>query len=112
MTEGQRQVNVDVSKTVPLFADEVVVASKIKAFKDDKNRVEKEGNIELIFLDQLSNPPRAISRVVVSRVTAKSLLKVLNENVQKLEKDLKDRNMPKMPVRVEAPKHSEKDYLG
>jgi len=112
MTEGQRQVNVDVSHVSPLFADEVVVASKIKAFKDDKNRVEKEGSIELVFLDQLSNPPRAISRVVISRVTAKGLLKVLSENVQKLEKDLKDKNMPKMSPRVEAPKHSEKDYLG
>jgi len=110
MTEGQR-VNVDVSRVIPLFADEVVVASKIKAHKDDKNRVEKEGHIEIIFLDQLSNPPKAISRVVVGRATAKSLIKVLDDNVQKMEKDLKDRNMPKQPSSELRPKQ-DKGYLG
>ncbi|MBU2522965.1 MAG: hypothetical protein KKE23_01590 [Nanoarchaeota archaeon] len=111
MTEGQRQVSVDVSKAVPLFADEVLIASKIKAFKDDK-KVEKEGVIELLFLDQLSSPPKAISRIVISRATAKSLLKVLDENVKKMEKDLKDKNLPKTPIKVDAPKHSEKGYFG
>lgn len=111
MTEGQRQVNVDVSRAIPLFSDEVLVASKIKAFKDGK-KIEKEGIIELIFLDQLSNPPKAISRIAISRATAKGLFKVLDENVQKMEKDLKDKNMPKMPMKVEVAKHSEKDYLG
>ena len=110
MTEG-RQVNVDVSKALPLFADEILVASKIKAFKDGK-KVEKEGIIEMIFLDQLSNPPKAISRIVVSRATARGLLKVLDENVKKMEIDLKDKSMPKMPVKVDVSKHSEKDYLG
>ena len=104
-------MNVDVSKALPLFADEVLVASKIKAMKDGK-KVEKEGIIELIFLDQLSSPPRAISRVVISRATARGLLKVLDENVKKMEIDMKDKNMPKMPMKVDVSKHSEKDYLG
>jgi len=111
MTEQKemRSVQVDVSKTKPLFADEVIVASKIKAFKDEK-KVEKEGNIELIFLDQLAVPPKAISRVVVSRHTAQGLLKILNENLQKMDKDLKDRSMPKQ--QVPQIQKQEKNYLG
>ena len=107
--EGQK-VSVDVSRVIPIFADEVLVASRIKALKDDK-KLEKEGNVELIFLDQLSHPPKAISRVVVNRATAKSLVKVLGENIQKLEKDIKDKSLPKPNIPHAVPKQ-DKGYLG
>jgi len=108
-----RQVNVDVSRVIPVFADEVVVASRIKAYRkeNDPKHVEKEGNIEFIFLDQLSQPQKAISRVVVSKATAKGLLKVLNENIVKMETELKDRNMPKQPS-IEIKPRQDKGYLG
>jgi len=111
--DQNKQIQVDVGKVSPLFADEVIVASKIKAFKreNDPKHVEKEGNIELIFLDQLSQPPRAISRVVVSKSTAKGLLKVLNDNIQKMEIDLKDKSMPKQPS-IELKPKQDKGYLG
>ena len=109
-----RQVNIDVSRVVPVFADEVIVAAKIKAFKKEEGskQVEKEGNIELIFLDQLTHPPKAISRVVVSRSTAKGLIRVLNDNLQKMEKDLKDKNMPKPNVPQHPIQKQDKGYLG
>lgn len=115
MTEQKdiRQVQVDVSRAIPVFADEVIVASKIKAFKKegDGKHVEKEGNIELIFLDQLSQPPKAISRIVISKSTAKGLFNILGENLEKMEKDLKDKSMPKQqPIRIEA--RQDKGYLG
>ncbi len=111
MVEQNRpQIQVDVSRVKPLFADEVLVASKIKAFKGEK-RVEKEGNIELIFLDQLTQPPRAIARVVVSKHTADNFLRILGENVQKMDKDLKDKSMPKQQApQIEVKK--DKGYLG
>ena len=109
-----RQVNIDVSRVIPVFADEVLVAAKIKSFKKDgdSKQFEKEGNIELIFLDQLSHPPKAISRVVVSKSTAKGLLGILNENIVKMERDLKDRHIPKQNVPQQMQKPDNKGYLG
>ena len=106
-----RQVQIDVSRIRPLFADEVLVASKIKAFKQGEKKIAKEGNVELIFVDQLSQPPRAISRVVVTMHTAESLLKILGDNLNKMEKDLKDKSVPKQ-VQMEVKKEREKNYLG
>jgi len=105
-----RQVQVDVSKVSPLFADEVIVAAKIKAFKQGEKKFGKEGNVELIFLDQMTQPPKAISRVVISMHTAAGLLKILGENIQKMEKDLKSKEMPKQPVQVVEKR--DKGYLG
>lgn len=113
MTEQKemRQVQIDVSKIRPLFADEVVVASKIKAYKQGEKKVAKEGNIEIIFVDQLAVPPRAISRIVVTMHTAESLMKILGENLDKMEKDLKDKSMPKQAQQITEVKR-DKNYLG
>ena len=112
MTEGKQQIRVDVSRVIPIFADETLVVSRIKTKKEDGKKVlSKEGHIELIFLDQLSQPPRAISRIAMSKVTAEGLHKILGDNLEKLGIELKSRKMPKQPKKPEA-KKQEKGYLG
>ena len=111
-----KQVQVDTSKTIPIFADEAVVISRVKSRKKkDANSLDKEGHIEVMFLDQL-NPqqPRAVSRIVISKNTAEGLSRILAENVQKLDAELRNKKMPKQgkkPDKVEI-KKSEQDYLG
>ena len=112
-----KQVQIDTSKVLPIFADEVVVISKVKSLKTkDSKSLDKEGHVEIIFLDQI-NPqqPRAVSRIVVSKNTAESLHRILAENVQKLGVELKSKKMPvqkkseKTDKKSPEPKH---DYLG
>lgn len=111
MSDG-KQVRIDVSRAVPIFADEAMVVARIKSKKNDgKNSVSKEGHIEVLFLDQLSQPPRVISRVAMARATAESLYKNLENNLGKLGVELKSKKMPKQPQK-KSEKKSEKNYLG
>jgi len=79
----------------PLFADEVMVGVSIKASKDrdEKGRIEKEGHIRLGFIDVMKG--QMITEVVLSPMTAKALLKVLGDNLKKLDEELKSGEPPK-----------------
>ena len=113
-----KPVQIDVSRVAPIFADEALVISRVKAKKNENGKyLDKEGFIELVFLDQISQPPRAISRVVVSKNTADGLQRILSQNVSKLEAELKSKKIPKqekikIPKAEKAEKRSEQDYLG
>jgi hypothetical protein len=95
--EPQQAVNIDLTKTniKPIFADEVAVLIKLKAGKNQKGEIEKEGQIGIVFLDMMRQRP--VGEFVVARSTAKALATVLMQNVETLEKELKSKEMPKMP---------------
>lgn len=80
-----QQVQIDIKRTVPLFADNVIVANLVRNEEAKKGR-KKEGHLTLIFVDTLTK--QAISRVVVSKQTAEALLKTLDESLKKFDKDL------------------------
>ena len=111
-----KEMRVDVSRVIPIFADEVMVVSRIKAKKDSEksNSVTKEGFIEVIFLDQLSQPPKAISRVVLSKHTAESLSKILADNVGKMGAELRRKKLPPKAEKPEVKKveRTDQKYLG
>lgn len=112
MTDGKQQVRIDVSRAVPIFADEAMVVARIKSKKNDgKNSVSKEGHIEVLFLDQLSQPPRVLSRVAMAKATAEGLHKILGDNLAKLGVELKSKKMPKQPQK-KVEKKQDKGYLG
>jgi len=76
----------------PLFADDVIVITPIKAMKINK-KVKKEGHVVLLFVDMLNQQP--ISKIIISESTAESLKKVLIKVLNKLEKDLASDDIPK-----------------
>jgi len=105
-------VRVDISRVLPVFADEVLVISRIKAKKQDgKKAASKEGYLEVVALDQLSNPPKAIARLAMPRSTAENLHRILGENLEKMGAELKSKKMPQQPKKIE-PKKQEKGYFG
>jgi len=79
----------------PLFADEVMLAVTLKASKekDEKGRIKKEGHVRLGFIDAMKG--QMIAEVVLSSMTAKALLKILDENLEKLDKELESEEPPK-----------------
>jgi hypothetical protein len=96
MEPGQ-SVNIDLADTneKPIFADEVAVIIKLKASKNQKGDIEKEGQIGIIFIDMMKRKP--VGEFVLARTTAKALSNVLLQNITTLEKELKSKDMPKAP---------------
>jgi len=92
--EGE-QVNFKFVDTKPIFADEIALMLKVKAFKNEKGEVEKEGVVTLIFIDMVKQ--QVIGEFVISKATAKTFAKILPENIEKLEKQLVDKSMPEKP---------------
>ena len=90
----QQQINFNPS-IKPIFADEVAVALKINAAKDKKGDIQKDGQIEIIFIDVMTH--QAVGAFVITRNTAKSVIKILAQNIEALEKELKSKEMPKQP---------------
>lgn len=87
------QQNLVQSNIKPEYADEIMVAHTVKAGKDEKGKIRKEGHMHLIFLDMTTQKP--VSKVVISPITARGLVKALSESVQKLEKELNAKGLPK-----------------
>ncbi len=83
--------NLAITPIKPIYADEVVVAHTVKAKKDDKGRIAKEGHLHLVFLDMTTQKP--IEKIIISPITALGLYKALGESIEKIEKELKSRKM-------------------
>ena len=96
-----QQIQIDIKRALPLFADNVIVANLIKSEEKKKSK-KKEGHITLIFVDTLTK--QAVSRVAVSKQTAEALLKALDESLKKFDKDI--------PVKEKAKAKAETRYLG
>ena len=93
MAEEQKRVDINFVDTKPIFADEVALALMVKAAKGEKGEIEKDGQVRFIFVDMMKH--QALGEFVVSKNTAKSLIKILSENVANLDKQLADKTMPK-----------------
>ncbi|MDE1860518.1 MAG: hypothetical protein KGH72_02255 [Candidatus Micrarchaeota archaeon] len=97
MANEQQPVNINMakSKLKPVFADEVGIVLKVKANKNEKGDVEKEGHVELIFLDMVKQQP--IGEYILSKSTAKALVGTLSQSLINLDKELANKSMPKQP---------------
>lgn len=93
--QNQTNINLAKSRVKPVYADEVAIAVRVKAFKNEKGAVEKEGLIGLIFIDMLRQ--QSVGEFVINRATAKALIQVLGQNVAQLERELSNKQMPKPP---------------
>lgn len=80
---------------MPLFADEVMLGVTLKASKekDETGRIKKEGHVRLGFIDVMRG--QMIAEVVLSSMTAKALLEILDKNLKKLDEELKSGEPPK-----------------
>lgn len=88
-----------------MYAEEVMVINTIKAEKNGDD-VNKQGFMRLTFVDTLSG--RAVADVTVSSITARALHKILSENIEKMEKDLKSKDVPEQKIE----KRDSVNYIG
>lgn len=92
----------------PLFAHDVAMSTVTKAKKTKKGNVKKESFTELVFIDALRKT--AIARIVLPKDTLEALPKMIEENLKKIKKELKDKEIPKEP-KTETSKTAS-SYLG
>ena len=95
MENEQLNANIATSKLQPIFADGSAIIMRVKTYKDEKGSIEKEGHIELILLDMLTQQP--VGEFVISKNTARELIGGLSMNLANLEKELASKTMPKPP---------------
>ena len=87
MQQKQQNMNINIDSSVkPLYADEVGVTCTIKQEKSEKGIVRKEGTVSLTFWDALGQG--VVTRVTLTKTTAKALAGVLKTNVDELEKNI------------------------
>ncbi len=87
--------NIASSSLQPIFADSTAIAMRMKAFKNAKGAVEKEGLLEIIFIDMVTQKP--VGEFVITKNTAKELLTGLTQHIATLEKELASKDLPKPP---------------
>lgn len=103
----QKQVNIDLKRTVPVFSDTVLVANVIKNKPEGekkKNKENPEGFVTLIFVDSVAQ--QAISRIVMPKTTAENLVKALTTNLENFGKEIK------IDSKEKDKKIERKNYLG
>lgn len=91
----------------PMFADEVIVGTMIKAMKQ-KDEVTKEAHVRLGFIDMTKR--EIFDEVILSPMTAKALVKILSENLSKLDEQMASKEIPKQPIQTK--KTEELTYIG
>jgi hypothetical protein len=95
------------SVSIPVFADEVIVGRVVKAVKEGEE-IKKDGYIRIGFIDMTKG--QIFSEIVLSPLTAKAMIKILNENLAALEEEMKSKELPKKPLETKGTE--ELTYIG
>lgn len=85
--------NMQFQRKVAFFTDHVIVEGKIQAnhSKEKSGKVEKMGYLRIVLLDQTSS--QALETVLTT-LTAKNLVKLLEDGIQKVEKVMNAKGIP------------------
>ena len=107
--EQKQQMNINIDPSVkPFYADDVAIACFIKQEKGKKGKEAKEGNVSLIFLEALGQS--VVTRVTISKTTAKALASILKTNIEELEKKIdSDEEMSNQPQLYDT---ASSNYIG
>jgi len=108
MSENLKQ-KIEESDIKPWFADEILISANIKARKNKKG-IEKEGSVRLLFLSMTTKGP--IAEVVLSRFTAEKLAITLKDSLEKLDKELRNKKLPKQQKIIESTGKEKPGYMG
>ena len=102
--------NVKTSQLKPIFANEIIVSSMVKAVKS-KDSTEKEAQVILMFVDMTTLQP--IGKYVITVSTAHGLVNAMKGHLEGLEKQLKSKE-PKEVKAITPASSPEKElsYIG
>lgn len=99
----------ELNKVKPLFAHDVGVSITIKSEKTKRGAIKKEPFTELIFIDSIGK--QIISRIVIPFGTLKALPLLIEDNIKKTKKEIKNKEFPKK-LKIETKSANTSSYLG
>jgi len=102
------EINIDVSSAIPLFADQIAIATRFAVNKDKKGEITKQATIEFLFVDTMTK--KTVVRVDVPLCIAKVFGEGFIETLKKAEEDLKSKEIPKQQDKIVLPEG--KSYFG
>ena len=109
-TIGCFQMEIKINNTKPLFAHDVGIINTFRTEKTKKNKIKKESFTEIVFIDGLRK--EAVVRVVVPFGLLKALPKLFSENVKKIKKELKSKEIINPDNQKIEIKSTNASYLG
>lgn len=86
-------MEINLGNVPPLFAHDVIMSTITRARKTKKGNTVKETYTELIFIDIVRKA--ALARIVLPTNVLEEIPKMIEENLKKIRKDLKNKEMPK-----------------
>lgn len=89
------KMNIDLKDTKLIFAHDVLISNIFRTEKTKRGTIKKEPFVELIFVDAIAK--KAISRIMLPLRTLKTLPKLITDNLKRVNKELKNKEMPKQP---------------
>ena len=102
--------NMKTSDLNPIFANEIIVSSMVKAVKS-KDGVENEAQVILTFVDMTTLKP--IGKYIVTVSTANGLVNALKNHLENLQKHLKSKEPKEMKTLTPASsQEKELSYIG
>lgn len=103
-------MEINLGNTVPIFAHDVAMSTITKAKKTKNGKAKKESYTELVFIDAIRKS--AIARIILPMSVLEGLPKIIEDNLKKIKKDLKDKEMPKEKEEKTEIKTKNNSYLG
>lgn len=100
-------MEINLGNTVPIFAHDVAMSTVTKSKETKKGNAKKESYTELVFIDAVRKA--AIARIILPMTVLEGLPKMIEENLKKIKKDLRDKKIPKSKVETSKTANS---YLG
>jgi hypothetical protein len=100
-------MEINLGNTIPIFAHDVAMSTITKAQKTKNGKAKKETHTELVFIDAVRKT--AIARIVLPMSVLEELPKIIENNLKKIKKDMKDKEMPK---EKEQKPEAKSGYLG
>lgn len=102
------EININLGNIPPIFAHDVALSTVTKSKKTKKGNAKKEIHTELVFIDAVRKA--AIARIMLPMSTLEELPNMIEENLKKIRKELKDKSMPKEKEKTEI--KASGSYLG
>jgi hypothetical protein len=93
-------MEINLGNTVPLFAHDVAISTLTRSNKGKNGKAKKEIFTELVFIDGMRKT--AITRIVLPMSVLEQLPKTIEENLKKIKKEMKDKEMPKQKTETKT----------
>lgn len=86
-------MEINLGNVPPIFAHDVAMSTITKAKKEKNGKTKKESFTELVFVDAVRKA--ALVRVVLPMSVLEELPRIIEDNLKKIKKDLKSKDIPK-----------------